>query len=57
MLYQVIIAAGLAIFTLNLVLNLRSLKTPRSNSNIAGSAPLISVLMPARDEEANIDKS
>ncbi|MFC1901527.1 glycosyltransferase [Chloroflexota bacterium] len=54
MLYQVIIAAGLGVFMLNLILNLRSLKTPRVDSKIPEPAPLISVLVPARDEEANI---
>ena len=54
MLYQIIIAAGLVSFMLNLILNLRSLKTPRSDSKIPEPAPLVSVLIPARDEEANI---
>ena len=54
MLYQVIIAAGLIIFMVNLILNLRSLKVPRRDSKIPGSAPLVSILVPARDEEANI---
>jgi chlorobactene glucosyltransferase len=54
MLYQIIIAAGLFIFLINLVLNLRSLKTPRPNGKVPQPAPLISVLVPARDEEANI---
>jgi len=54
MLYQVVIAAGLVLFLINLVLNLRSLKKPGSNSKIPRPAPLISVLVPARDEEANI---
>lgn len=54
MLYQVIIAAGLVTFLINLILNLRSLKTPRRNSKIPNPAPLISVMVPARDEEANI---
>lgn len=54
MLYQVIIAAGLLIFMLNLILNLRSLREPRSDAGIPEPAPLISVLIPARDEEANI---
>ena len=39
---------------LNLILNLRSLKTPRPESKIPKTPPLISVLIPARDEEANI---
>jgi len=54
MLYQLIIAAGLFGFMLNLILNLRSLKVPRWDSKIPEPAPLISVLIPARDEEANI---
>ncbi len=54
MLYQVIIAVGLISFMLNLILNLRSLKTPPPESEIPEEAPLISVLIPARDEEANI---
>ncbi len=55
MLYQIIIAAGLVSFMLNLILNLRSLKTPRSDSKIAEPAPLISVLIPARNEETNVE--
>jgi len=55
MLYQLIIAAGLVSFMLNLILNLRSLKTPSSDSKIPEPAPFISVLIPARDEETNIE--
>jgi cellulose synthase/poly-beta-1,6-N-acetylglucosamine synthase-like glycosyltransferase len=55
MLYQIIIALGLVSFMLNLILNLRSLKSPSSDSKIPVPAPLISVLVPARDEEANIE--
>ena len=54
MLYQVIIAVGLVSFVLNLVLNLRSLKKPRTDSKLPASLPLISVLIPARNEELNI---
>ena len=54
MLYQVVIAAGLVTFLVNLILNLRSLKTPRRNSRIPNPAPLISVMVPARDEEDTI---
>lgn len=54
MLYQGIIAIGLVIFMLNLTLNLRSLKTLRSNDKVPEPAPLISILIPARDEEVNI---
>jgi chlorobactene glucosyltransferase len=56
MVYQVIIATGLIAFMLNLLLNLRSLKIPRPESKPPEKAPLISVLVPARDEESNIRK-
>ena len=55
MLYQVIIAVGLVIFVLNLILNLRSLKKPHSDSKIPEPAPFISILIPARNEEPNIE--
>ena len=54
MLFQGIIAAGLFIFMLNLTLNLKNLKTLRRDEKVPDPAPLISVLVPARDEEANI---
>ncbi len=54
MLYQVIVTAGLVIFLLNLILNLRNLKVPRLDSKMPEPAPLVSVLIPARNEEANI---
>ncbi len=54
MLYQVIIIVFLIIFLINLILNLRSLKVPRSDSKIPEPAPLVSILIPARDEENNI---
>jgi len=54
MAYQVIITIGLAIFGFNLVLNLRALETPHTDSKLPEPAPLVSVLIPARDEEANI---
>ena len=55
MLYQVIIGVGLVSFLLNLILNLRSLRTPPRNARVPEPAPLVSVLIPARDEEANIE--
>ena len=55
MVYQVIVAVGLISFMLNLILNLRSLKMPHSDSKIPEPAPFVSVLIPARDEEANIE--
>src|SRR4030042_168121 len=54
MLYQIIIAIVLAAFLINVLLNLKSLKTPDSNAKIPQPAPLISILVPARDEEENI---
>jgi chlorobactene glucosyltransferase len=54
MLYQILIAAGLVIFLVNLLLNLRSLKVPLRSARVPRSAPLISVLVPARDEASNI---
>ena len=55
MLYQVIIAGALVSFMLNLILNLRSLKIPSSDAKIPESVPLVSILIPARNEEANIE--
>jgi chlorobactene glucosyltransferase len=55
MLYQLIIAAGLVIFLANLVLNLKNLRVPDSRAAVPRPAPLISVLVPARDEEDNIE--
>jgi len=55
MLYQLIIAGGLVLFMFNLFLNLRALKKPRADSRSPEPAPLISVMVPARDEEANIE--
>ncbi len=54
MVYQIIIAGILIIFLINLILNLRSLRTPDPNSKVPQPAPLISVLVPARNEEENI---
>ena len=54
MLYHLIIAAGLVSFLLNLFLNLRSLKRPSEDSHPPYPAPFTSILIPARDEEANI---
>jgi chlorobactene glucosyltransferase len=54
MMYQVIVAVGLISSLLNLILNLKSLKVPRSDSKVPEPAPLVSILVPARDEEVNI---
>jgi chlorobactene glucosyltransferase len=55
MLYQLIIAGGLVLFMLNIFLNLRALKRPRADSRLPESVPLISVMVPARDEEDSIE--
>jgi chlorobactene glucosyltransferase len=55
MLYQMVIAVLLVIFLANLILNLRSLRRPDINSRIPEPAPLVSVLIPARNEEENIE--
>jgi chlorobactene glucosyltransferase len=54
MLYQIIIVIGLILFLLNLTLNLRSLKIPRLEAKNPKLTPFISILIPARNEEANI---
>jgi chlorobactene glucosyltransferase len=54
MIYQIVIAAILVLILVNLVLNLRNLRTPDKNSKVPQPAPLISVLVPARNEEKNI---
>lgn len=54
MLYQQIICILLTVVLINLLLNLRSLRRIRSSNEIPEPAPLISVLIPARNEAANI---
>jgi len=54
MVYQIVIAGILAIFLINLILNLRHLRIPDPKSKVPEPAPLISVLVPARNEEENI---
>jgi chlorobactene glucosyltransferase len=54
MIYQIVIAAGLVMILVNLILNLKSIKAPSVRSQVPKEPPLISVLVPARDEEANI---
>lgn len=55
MVYQIIIAVGLLLFTVNIILNLRSLRTPSKRAKVPDPAPLVSVLVPARNEEENIE--
>jgi chlorobactene glucosyltransferase len=56
MLYQIIIACGLTVFLINLILNLLTLKRPDEKAKVPAHAPLVSVLIPARNEEANIGR-
>ena len=54
MLCQVITAAGLVIFALNLILNLRNLKALHCDSSeILKPAPFVSVLIPAMGKKVN----
>ena len=54
MAYQLIIAALLFVVLINLILNLKSIRTPSINSKPPKNPPLISILVPARNEEDNI---
>lgn len=53
--YQIVIAIGLIVFTVNLILNLQHLKSVKNHREITQPLPLVSVLIPARNEERNID--
>jgi chlorobactene glucosyltransferase len=52
--YQLAVLAGILIFFINLVLNLLLIKRPSRNAKFTGKLPLVSVLIPARNEEENI---
>jgi chlorobactene glucosyltransferase len=54
MLYQEIVFLLLIAILGNLLLNLRSLRTARADDEVPDSLPLISVLVPARNEEVTI---
>jgi chlorobactene glucosyltransferase len=54
MIYQVFIALLLSLALLNLALNMRSLRVPKSSARVPTPAPLVSIIVPARNEEANI---
>ena len=53
MLYQIIIALLLTLCLLNLALNMKSLRVPRRKASLK-NPPMVSVIVPARNEEANI---
>lgn len=54
MLYQIVITIILIVLAVNIVFNLRSLKKPDKKTKPIASPPLVSVLIPARNEEQNI---
>ena len=54
MLLQIIITVGLVLFLGNLILNLKTIKRPRLDSKVPDPAPMVSILVPARNEEENI---
>lgn len=55
MLYHSLVTAALVLVIFNLILNLSRLRRPSKKSRLPENAPLISVLIPARNEEANIE--
>jgi chlorobactene glucosyltransferase len=54
MIYQIVIAAILGLILINLILNLKSIRTPSTRAKTPKQPPLISVLVPARNEAENI---
>jgi chlorobactene glucosyltransferase len=55
MMYQIVVAVLMVVIAANLILNLRSLRRPDKHSRVPEPAPLVSVLIPARNEEKNIE--
>lgn len=56
MIYQIIILAIISLFTVNLALNLRLIRIPVARIPLLQGNPFVSVLVPARNEEANIGR-
>jgi chlorobactene glucosyltransferase len=54
LIYQLLVLAGIAVFFVNLVLNLLLLRRPSKKAHLPPDLPLVSVLIPARNEEQNI---
>src|SRR3972149_2430977 len=54
LLYQVIITVGLTACLVNLILNVLTLKTPRRDAPAPSPTPKVSIMVPARNEAANI---
>jgi len=55
MMYQIVVAVLMVVIAANLIFNLRSLRRPDKRSRVPEPAPLVSVLIPARNEEENIE--
>ncbi len=55
MLYQIIIVCGLIIFSINLLLNIYFMRKLSIKVKVTDPCPLVSVLIPARNEESNIE--
>ncbi len=56
MFIQIIVAVILFIILVNLILNLRYLKTPSNESKVPLNAPMVSILIPARNEADKISE-
>ena len=55
MVYDLVVTLGLLSFALNLLFNLRVIKRPKVEGSTLVKSPLVSILIPARDEERNIE--
>jgi len=56
MIYQLLVLAGIVLFFINLVFNLFFLRQPSRKARLPENMPLVSVLIPARNEEENIEE-
>lgn len=56
MLYQVLVLSGLILCYINIILNLLLLKRPNPGAICPDDPPLVSVLIPARNEQNNIER-
>jgi chlorobactene glucosyltransferase len=56
MILQIIVLVGIFLFAVNLIFNLIALRRPSSVTRSLKNPPFISVLVPARNEETNIER-
>ena len=54
MIFQAIVAIILSFSILNLALNMKSLRVPGKRARVPAPQPLVTIIVPARDEENNI---